>query len=110
MKQALDLLREFGCWRLFLDGSFVTAKETPGDYDGCWEVEGVDLTRLLRAAPLLWDDRPGRPHQKAQFGGDLFPVRMAGQPQDRRILDDFQRDKLTGEPKGILDLNLDTMS
>jgi len=44
--QALRLLREAGCGRAYVDGSFVTAKEVPGDFDGCWEAEGVDFDLL----------------------------------------------------------------
>src|SRR5436305_161606 len=31
-----------GCTRLWLDGSFITDKDTPGDYDLCWDWQGVD--------------------------------------------------------------------
>ena len=39
-------LAEAGCKELLLDGSFVTAKALPGDYDATWETVGVDLNRL----------------------------------------------------------------
>ena len=45
-----------GCRALLLDGSFVTAKPVPGDYDGAWETEGVDPGRL---DPVLLDFRDG---------------------------------------------------
>jgi hypothetical protein len=110
LKMALDLLRGFGCRWFYLDGSFVTAKEIPGDFDGCWDVEGVDIHRMIRQEPVLWDDTRGRPNQKARFGGDLFPVRVAGDPSDQQILMDFQRDPDTREPKGILAVDLETLS
>lgn len=88
----------------------MTAKETPGDYDGCWEAEGIDLHRLAREAPLLWDDVRGRPNQKRAFGGDLFATRADGDSFDRRILDDFQRDPGTRAPKGIIVLDLESLS
>lgn len=107
LKDALDVLSTLGCKAFYLDGSFVTEKQNPGDYDGCWEAEGVNIVALAHSAPLLWDDRPGRRAQNARFGGDLFPVRAAGDAFDRRILDDFQRDPVTGEPKGIILLKLE---
>ena len=38
-----------GCEELLLDGSFVTAKSLPGDYDGTWRTVGVnpDLVDLV---------------------------------------------------------------
>jgi hypothetical protein len=37
LRAALDSLRSAGCRRAYLDGSFVTAKTVPGDFDACWE-------------------------------------------------------------------------
>ena len=31
---------------MYLDGSFVTAKEFPSDFDGCWDPDGVDGAKL----------------------------------------------------------------
>jgi len=41
-----------GCRTAYVDGSFVTAKEDPEDFDGCWESEGVSLKAL---DPVLCD-------------------------------------------------------
>lgn len=35
LKAALDALRTAGCQRAYIDGSFVTNKAIPGDFDGC---------------------------------------------------------------------------
>ena len=51
LKAALDALRTAGCRRVYIDGSFVTAKEAPADFDACWEVDGVDLARLDPVTP-----------------------------------------------------------
>jgi len=50
--EAIDLLAAAGCRRLWLNGSFVTAKDEPGDFDACWDTTGVDLDRL---DPVLLD-------------------------------------------------------
>src|SRR5260370_11222216 len=42
LEQALRKLAEAGCASVLLDGSFVTAKAEPNDYDGAWEPDGVD--------------------------------------------------------------------
>ena len=46
LRAALLWLKDAGCLRVYVDGSFVTAKEEPGDYDDCWEVNGVDPDKL----------------------------------------------------------------
>lgn len=42
LAESLDLLAEAGCHRVWLNGSFVTAKEEPGDFDAVWDPEHVD--------------------------------------------------------------------
>lgn len=68
---AATALRLAGCQRLWVDGSFATAKLTPGDWDGCWDPVGVDLLRL---DPVLADFSPhGRARMKVKYLADLFP-------------------------------------
>ncbi len=55
LKAALDVLREASCRRAYLDGSFVTRKEVPNDFDGCWELAGVDFDLLEQLDPVLLD-------------------------------------------------------
>ena len=40
---ALAALNRAGCSRVYIDGSFVTVKREPGDYDACWDIDGVDV-------------------------------------------------------------------
>lgn len=42
LKAAVDNLKRAGCHTVYVDGSFVTAKEFPNDFDACWEEAGVD--------------------------------------------------------------------
>src|SRR5690349_2328291 len=53
LKKGIQLLCLVGCRQLFIDGSFVTVKEIPADYDVCWATEGVDLTKLRSLEPAL---------------------------------------------------------
>src|SRR5436190_23079014 len=69
LKAALDALRVAGCRRAYVNGSFVTAKEAPGDFDGCWETDGVDPARL---DPVLVTFDAHRRAQKTKYGGGLF--------------------------------------
>lgn len=106
LHEALVSLRDAGCRRAYLDGSFVTAKEEPGDFDACWEVAGVDADRLN---PVLLTFADARRAQKERFGGELFPAEAAAEPHGTRFVEYFQRDKFTGEPKGIVAVDLETL-
>jgi hypothetical protein len=103
LRAALESLRAAGCRRAYVDGSFVTAKEVPGDFDGCWEAEDVDPAVL---DPVLLDFRHPRAAQKAKFGGEMFVANSAATPDGTRFLDFFQIDKHTGLAKGIVALDL----
>ena len=70
LAEAIEVLAVAGCRRLWLNGSFVTNKDEPGDFDACWDTDGVDLDVL---DPVLLDLSDGRAAQKARFGGELFP-------------------------------------
>jgi hypothetical protein len=109
LELALRESQSFGCQRFYLHGSFITNKEQPGDWDGCWEAQGVDIIRLVTEAPILWDDRRGRPDQKARYGGALFPVRASDAESDRTILRDFTTDIVRKRPKGIVRIELETL-
>jgi hypothetical protein len=100
--RALQALRAAGCGRAYVDGSFVTRKDIPGDYDACWEPDGVDSSRL---DPVLLDFGPGRAAQKAKYYGELF-VSSTTASAGSTFLDFFQRDKATGDPKGIVAIDL----
>jgi hypothetical protein len=70
LAEAIELLARAGGRRLWLNGSFVTVKDDPGDFDACWDVESVDLDAI---DPVLLDLSSGRAEQKRRFGGELFP-------------------------------------
>ena len=102
LKEALDLLRDAGCRRVYLDGSFVTEKQSPNDVDVCWDVDGVDPMSL---DSVFFEFDNGRAAQKAKYGAEFFPAQA---PQHlKTFLDFFQIDKESGEAKGIIELLLD---
>lgn len=102
LRAALDSLRQAGCRTAYVDGSFVTAKRVPADYDGCWELAGVDLARV---DPVLLDLTPPRAAQKAKYLGELFPARLPNGLSGLTFLEFFQIGR-DGEPKGIVALDL----
>ncbi len=103
LRSALESLEAAGCRRAYLNGSFVTAKNVPGDFDGCWESKGVDPAAL---DPVLLVFGNRRAAQKAKFGGELFVADSAATPAGTRFVDFFQQDKTTGDAKGIIAIDL----
>jgi hypothetical protein len=103
LRAALEGPRVAGCRRAYVDGSFVTAKEVPGDFDGCREAEDVDSAAL---DPVLLDFRHPRAAQKAKFGAEVFGANSSATPDGSRFLDFFQIDKNTGDAKGIVAIDL----
>ena len=103
LRSALDSLKDAGCRTIYVDGSLVTNKLRPGDFDGCWEEEGVDIDAL---DPVLLTFDEGRAAQKAKFGGELFPAFDPADSEGRIFLEFFQTDKETGRRKGIIALDL----
>jgi hypothetical protein len=91
-------LRDAGCGKLYLDGSYVTAKTIPGDYDGCWDPDGMNPAKL---DPVFLDFSNKRQAQKDKYGGEFFPSSAQNAPQ-QTFLDFFQIEKFTGEANGIL--------
>lgn len=107
LREALVDLRGAGCRTAYVDGSFVTAKEEPGDFDACWDAVGVSADAL---DPVLLDFSEGRRAQKERFGGELFPADVAAEPAGTRFLDYFRHDRETGEPKGIVQIDLEALA
>src|SRR5579872_3550918 len=69
LKEALENLKEAGCRQVYVDGSFITDKSLPADWDACWDIEGVN-SRLLDPVIIDADFNPDR--LKAKYSGDLF--------------------------------------
>jgi hypothetical protein len=105
LKAALVVLKAAGCRTVYLDGSFVTAKERPGDYDGCWDAEGVDFDLLEQTAPALLTFDDERAAQKAAYGGELFVADWGAGPIGTLFREFFKSDR-DGNPKGIVVIDL----
>jgi hypothetical protein len=109
LRKVLLALKEAGCRRVYIDGSFVTAKEHPADFDGCWEVQGVDVDVLSHRAPALLSFRERRKAQKEAYGGEMFLAHMPADPFGTRFVDFFQQDR-DGNAKGIIAIDLRDLS
>ena len=91
-------LEAAGCRTLYLNGSFITSKPDPGDYDAVWEYEGVNNT----VDPLLregWNLNA----IKNKYGGDIF-CRMPD-ILDKDHVEFFQSDRFENA-KGIIKIDL----
>lgn len=101
---ALTNLTRAGCRSLLLDGSFVTEKELPEDYDGAWDPAGVDPDRL---DPVLLDFSNGRAAMKSKYMGELFPATFMAAP-GVLFRDFFLKDR-SGLPKGVILIDLGSL-
>jgi hypothetical protein len=96
-------LAEVGCATLYVDGSFVTQKAVPNDYDACWDSTGVKHDRLDPV--LLRADAAGKAMMAARYGGDIRIANLSFGDFDGIYLDFFQTDR-DGRKKGIVALDL----
>lgn len=69
--RAVQNLACAGCRRIYVNGSYVTDKPIPGDYDACWDEVGVERHRL---DPVFLDFSSLRARQKEKYGGEFFPM------------------------------------
>jgi hypothetical protein len=98
-------LLKAGCQTVYLDGSYVSGKPTPGDFDACWDPTGVDPAKL---DPVFLQFENGRAAQKAAFKGEFFPSSMICADVGRGFIEFFQQDRFTGKEKGIISIPLPT--
>jgi hypothetical protein len=96
LERLLENLKAAGCSTFYLDGSFITKKEEPGDYDCIWYPTGV-------TAALDKDLLKSLEDRKAKYFGDIFVYipEHGGFPH----LEYFQKDQ-DDNPKGIIKIDL----
>jgi hypothetical protein len=88
---------------IYLDGSYVTGKPHPGDFDACWDTTGVDRNKL---DSVFLDFKNGRANQKTAFKGEFFPSAMNCADIGETFLEFFQIERFTGNKKGIVSISL----
>ncbi|MBD2196182.1 MULTISPECIES: DUF6932 family protein [Calothrix] len=103
IEEVLTLLKAARCRTAYLNGSFVTSKLNPQDFDMCWDRDDVDVEYLKKNARLLLNFYNSAA-QKARYGGEIYP---SDQPVDESIMsiEFFQRDRQQNQ-KGIIAINL----
>jgi hypothetical protein len=105
-RAGVKILGAAGCKRVYLDGSFITTKLVPGNFDTLWDPIGVDLRLLQKLEPVFFVFDNERVAQKAKFYGEFLPSTATEGGTGKIFLDFFQEDKETGLPKGIVAINL----
>jgi hypothetical protein len=103
LHQALINLKYANCKILYIDGSFVTNKQYPNDFDACWDHEGVKLSLL---DPTFLDFQNKRAKQKLKFRGEFFLAKRRNGTSNISFLEFFQLCRENGKKKGIIALNL----
>jgi len=98
-KRGLDNIFLSGCPQVFLDGSYVTEKPFPNDYEVCWDPRFVDPDKLDSVFFVLDNHRQA---QKQIYMGEYFPSILVEGSTGKPFLEFFQKDKATGNPKGII--------
>ena len=101
--EAAGRLWSAGCLIIYLDGSYVTGKPRPRDFDVCWDPVGVDHSKL---DPIFLDFNNGRVAQKAAFKGEFFPSSMTCADVSQTFVEFLQLDRFTGKKKGIVSVSL----
>lgn len=103
MQRALSNLKAAGCGGAIIDGSFVSAKEEPDDYDLAFDPVGVDGSLV---DPILRRHDDQRKAMRAKYFGDIFPWGAIACATTRLIYRDFfQRDR-SGIAKGVVLLDV----
>ena len=107
LKMVLAHLKIAGCKYVYLDGSFVTNKQFPIDFDACWDITGVDASILFNNIPELFDFYNGRLNQKMLFYGEFIPYDPS-KTGTYSILEFFQYNR-NSQKKGIIGIKLDEL-
>ena len=105
LRAGLESLRSAGCSTVWIDGSFITSKDQPGDIDVLYDDIGLDWDALERIEPVLLEFSQHRAAQKRKFGCEFFAATWQATIGGEPFLTFFQQDR-DGTPKGILKLGL----
>jgi hypothetical protein len=101
--EALVHLKEIGCSAVYIDGSYVTKKTNPGDFDACVDYSEADTQKL---EDVFKDFSDGRKAQKDRYQGEFFPHIAVADTGGMKFLEFFQQEKYSGEKKGIVKIDL----
>lgn len=101
LKKVVDILKATGCSNVYIDGSFISSRLEPNDWDACFECAPTVIREVYKEFPLL-DIK----EQKKTYGGELYPASTEADAYRTPYLEFFQQ--ITGTPfkKGIIRIQL----
>ena len=102
LRQAADKLAKAGVKTIWVNGSFITAKENPNDIDGCWAYNDAVDIRALEDDFLSLDSRR---IVKNRYGLDFFIAQLIEADSGKPFPLFFQVNR-DGEAKGIVVVDL----
>ena len=100
LEKVLVIFREIEIPHFYIDGSFVTDKLEPEDWDSCFDCSIPQMQDLLKTYPLF-----DRKEQKKLYKGELFYALWEADEYGTKYLDFFQQ--IRGNSilkKGIVEL------
>ncbi|MDP4006388.1 hypothetical protein [Methylobacterium sp. NEAU K] len=97
-------LRDEGCVLFLIDGSFVTQKEFPGDFDACCDYTGLSPIALMRLRLM-----GSKEIMKAEYLGEVYAYEESVPSAPRYTFREFFRRDLDEIPKGLVRLNLESV-
>jgi hypothetical protein len=107
LERAITILRQCGCTVIYIDGSFVTQKLEPNDYDACWEGDfDFVCANMLIIEPVFLDFLNGRKNQKIKYEGEFLPAECSADSIGTKYLEFFQQIKFSTNKKGIVAIKL----
>lgn len=101
LRNLLNELCKVKCTAVYIDGSFITNKENPGDYDLCWKLDNV-LVENLDPVLLNYTEQ-GKIAIALKYRGDIRGAGFAVKETGSTYLDFFQYNR-DGGKKGIIEL------
>ncbi len=97
MIRGIDNIFRAGCPQVYIDGSYITGKPLPNDYEICWDVTNVD-PYLLDPVFLEYGTDNHKKKYKGEYFADLWIEKISG----KSFLKYFQQDTNSGSQKGII--------
>ena len=95
-------LVEAGCRRVWLNGSFVTAKDEPGDFDACWAIPTMSIstpsTHCCWTSPTVAEPR--------RTGSAASSSRTSSKPRSGLSFAEFFQNERDTSRKGIVVIDL----
>ncbi|WP_431206451.1 DUF6932 family protein [Bradyrhizobium betae] len=90
-----------GCTFFLVDGSFVTDKDVPSDFDACCDFSGINVAKIDLT---LFGSRE---EMKAEYYGELFPEHYMA--DDEYTFREFFQTDRDDVPKGVVRLDLKSL-